>query len=110
MLIDHNKLIHFGPDFPTFISHNKPSAPDIILSNNKTYHNINITQGLTTPSDHLPILINITSHALQTPTPTTYSMKKANWEEFQNNIPNRTNNINTNAHMTQHTLDTSIQQ
>lgn len=37
MLIDNNKLIHLGPDFPTFISHNSHTNSDIILCNNKIY-------------------------------------------------------------------------
>ena len=78
MLIDHNKLKHLDTDFPTFISYNTTSTPDIILSNNKAYHNIEITQEPTTLSDHLPILINITSHPIRTPTPPTYLTKKAN--------------------------------
>ena len=58
MMTGFNKLKHSGPDFPTFFSHNPSSTPDIILANNKTYHNKQITPGSITPSHHIPILIN----------------------------------------------------
>ena len=45
MMIDNNKLKHIGPDFPTFYSYNTSTTPDIILTNNKTYHNLQIHPG-----------------------------------------------------------------
>ncbi len=46
MFINTNKLIHLGPNFPTYISHNSQTTPDIIiLTNQHTHHNYTITQG-----------------------------------------------------------------
>ena len=54
------KLIHLGPTFNTFHNVQGSSTPDIVLANNKTYHNINITQGPLTSSDHTPIILTVT--------------------------------------------------
>ena len=108
MLIDRNKLVHIGPNFPTFYSHNSNSTPDIILTNNNTYHNINITQGPTTPSDHLPIIIKLTAQATHTVTTPVYNTNKANWDKFKTQIERTNSNINTNQNMTQNALDENI--
>ncbi len=60
-------------------------------------------QGPTTPSHHLPVLINITSHPVTTPTPPTHLINKANWEEFLKYTVHRTSNINGDPH-TIHTI------
>ena len=54
-------LIHHGPNFPTFHSHHAQSTPDIVLSNNKIIHNLTLTQGPITLSDHTPIIMTLTT-------------------------------------------------
>ena len=110
MMLDNNKLKHIGPDFPTFLSHNASTTPDIILSNNKTYHNIQIQPGPITPSDHIPILIKITSHPIKIDTPPTYITNKTNWESFISKVLNLTKNINTDTKMNQQNLDNSLKE
>ncbi len=110
MLININKLTHIGPDFPTFISHNSRSTPDIILTNNKTYHNIDIQTGPTTSSDHLPIIIKITAKPVKIETSPTYSLKKTNWEEFKITTQHKTRNINVDPYMDQQTLENSLKE
>ena len=110
MLLDNNKLKHIGPDFPTFLSHNAATTPDIVLSNNKTYHNIQIQPGPITPSDHIPILIKITSQPIKIDTPPTYIMNKTNWELFSRKIQDQTINISTDPNMSQQNLDKSLKE
>ena len=110
MLLDRNKLVHIGPDFPTYMSHNSTSTPDIILTNNKTYHNIKITQGPITPSDHLPILINLTAQSIKIPTTPTYALKKADWEKFKDTVELTNRSIDTNQYMSQNSLDKAIEE
>ena len=105
MLIDNNKLKHIGPDFPTFLSHNASTSPDIVLTNNRTYHNIQIKPGPITPSDHIPILIKITSQPIQIDTPPTYIINKTNWDLFNREVQNKTRNINTDPYMNQQNLE-----
>lgn len=66
-LTNNGTLKHIGPQFPTFISHNAATTPDIILTNSRTYHNTHITQGALTASDHLPIILTISAKPILTP-------------------------------------------
>ena len=108
MMIDNNKLKHIGPDFPTFYSYNTSTTPDIILTNNKTYHNLQIHPGPLTPSDHIPLLIKITSQPIKIDTPPIYILKNTNWETFSREVQSKTRSINTDPYMNQQTLDKSL--
>ena len=44
-LINRGHIQHLGPQFPTFINHRSATKPDIILSNNKTYHHYHLSPG-----------------------------------------------------------------
>lgn len=109
-LIDNKKLNYQGPHFHTFFSSNNTSTPDIILTNNKTYHNMEIKPGPTTSSDHIPILIKITTHAIKTTTAPIPNYNAANWEMFTRDTEDAHKNINTNPYMTTQQLNTSLQQ
>ena len=108
-LIDNNKLKHIGPDFSTFLSHNASTTPDIVLTNNKTYHNIQIQPGPITLSDHIPILIKITSQPIKIDTPPTYIINKTNRDLFSREVQNKTRNINTDPYMNQQNLEKSLE-
>ena len=41
-LIDREPAIYLGSQFPTFITHRSATTPDIILANNKIFHNMHI--------------------------------------------------------------------
>ena len=88
MLIDNNKLKHLGPDFPTLITQNTNTTPDIILSNTKTYHNHIIEAGPVTISDHLPLILTITAKAIKIPSTPKFNYSKANWEKFKDSVQN----------------------
>ncbi len=101
-LILQGSVIHHGPDFPTFYGHRSRTTPDLVLSNNKVHHNITITPGPLTESDHLPIIMTITDKAIMKNIPPILKMKGAQWdtfkEEINSNIANITvgDNINKN--------------
>lgn len=82
-LIDRNHVRHEGPDFPTYITNARKTAPDIILTNNSTYHNTIAEIGPATPSDHIPILYKISTNPLMIPIPPRPAFKKADWEEYK---------------------------
>ena len=107
MFIDNNELAHIGPNFPTFYSYKSATTPDIILANNKTFHNLEITPGPVTPSDHIPILIKITSKAVKIPTATGLNTNKTNWEKYKEEINNKLYIIHTHHNMTPVELDTA---
>lgn len=60
-LMQNRLMQHIGPHFPTFYTQRRGTNPDIVLTNFKTHHNINITQGPLTTSDHIPIIITLSA-------------------------------------------------
>lgn len=82
----NNKLIHLGPEFATYIGANTATTPDLILANNKIYHNHKIELGPLTSSDHLPIIFNITCKALTEPCPIRLLTGNTNWDLFRRTV------------------------
>lgn len=101
-MIRHRTLHHIGPHFPTYYAHNAATTPDIILTNYRTYHNIHITQGPLTSSDHIPILLKISTAPIQAPISPRPCFAKANWEKFQTHI---SQNMQDNSSIEQATLE-----
>lgn len=85
-LIQNRTIRHIGPQFPTYIARNITSTPDIILSNNQTYHNMHITQGPLTTSDHIPIIFELSVNPILIPSPLRPKFKQANWDSFKEEI------------------------
>ena len=82
-LINSDKCRHLGPTFPTYISHNSTTSPDIVLSNNKTFHNIGLRPGPMTSSDHIPIIATITCKPIAIPIKPRLQFSKANWDLYK---------------------------
>ncbi|MPC98782.1 hypothetical protein E2C01_094164 [Portunus trituberculatus] len=85
-MIDNNTLKHLGPAFSTFYSSTTRTTPDIILGNKHIYHNITIKPGPDSPSDHICIIVSITSKAIRIPVPPKYNYHLADWDSFQTSI------------------------
>lgn len=73
-----------GPNFPTFIDHSVLTAPGVILTNGKTYHNTHFSQGPLMSCDHLPILFTISTTPIVVPYPQRMDTKRANWKQYKN--------------------------
>lgn len=82
-MINSGKLKHQEPAFATYITNTAQSTPDIILTNNKIYHNHIIETGTITPSDSIPIILTITATAIEAQVSTKYNLRKADWEHFK---------------------------
>ena len=104
MLINKNKPTHRGPNFPTFISHNAQTTPDIRLANQHTHHNYTVTQGPTTASDHLAVLFKITTFPITTPITPRPHYSKADWDALKIQVDNNITVINSN-HLTKGEID-----
>lgn len=81
--LNNNKLVHLGPNFPTFLSHNSATAPDLVLSNDRTYHNTKIETGPLTSSDHIPVIMTITARVITEPRKNKLVYKRADWNKFR---------------------------
>ena len=74
-LIDRNIAKHLGPDFPTLIGRN--GKPDIVLSNRHNFLNMVIEAGSITSSDHLPLIIRISTKPILKEKQSSLNYKKA---------------------------------
>lgn len=83
ILMEQNKCLCLGPNFPTFISHNSATNPDIVLSNRAVFHNIHLKPGPITPSDHIPIIAIISANPIQIPIKPRKSFHNADWTAYQ---------------------------
>ena len=102
-------LIHLGPDFTTWHSRNCSTTPDIVLGNNKIFHNLTIDPGPLTESDHLPLIITITSKAITNPILPRHNIKKANWETFETSVDEQMNDIVTADNMNTEDVDRELE-
>ena len=85
-LINNNKCKLAGPTFPTLIRHNSATSPDIVLTNNRDYHNLHLRPGPMTPSDHIPIIATINSNPIQIPIKPRPQTAKANWTSYKQEL------------------------
>ena len=61
-LINKNLVTHWGPEFSTLVR--REGKPDIILSNKKAFLNMAIEKGKITTSDHLPVIVILSTKAI----------------------------------------------
>lgn len=91
-VIDHmirqGSTVHIGPLFKTFITPRACGNPDIVLSNDRLRHNIHLSPGPLTTSDHVPVIIKISTSPIQIPAVPKLNYKSANWENFTNDLLN----------------------
>ena len=85
-LIDRDVIKHLGPTFPTRIDHRTSRTPDIVIANNRAFHNIHLAQGPPTPSDHLPIIATISAYPIMIPIKPRKQFAKANWSNYEEEL------------------------
>ena len=84
MAIFNAKRLHYmGPDFETFYSPNGRGRPDLVFGNRAAlpYHS-HCRPGLNVGSDHIPVVITITTNLIQVPEKIHYDFARADWEGF----------------------------
>lgn len=81
--INAGTALHTGPNFPTFIRHNCATSPDIIITNNRAHHHTFSQPGPLTPSDHIPIILTISTSPIRIPTARRPNYRQADWELFR---------------------------
>lgn len=103
-LLHNGSLIHLGPNFPTNLSRNSRTTPDLILCNNKAFHNININSGPVTLSD----LNN--NNKSDNKTNSSKSLEDANCENFQQEIRNSCHRVTSEEHIGKDEIDNILKQ
>jgi len=106
-LIESDKCRHIGPNFPTFITHRSTTTPDIVLTNNRTYHNYHLQPGPITPSDHIPIILNISAQPIRIPIKPRKSFHYANWTQYKADLSQHP--IPNNSHPTLADIDRHLE-
>ena len=85
-LIQRDIITHIGPHFPTFIRTNCATTPDIAITNKVTFHNILLTPGPVSASDHIPVIAKITANPIQIPIKPRPHFTRADWESYKNEL------------------------
>ena len=88
--IDQGLTIYQGPDFPTYMTHNSATTPDIALSSPNFPFNLHLRAGPSTPSDHIPVIATVSIQPVQIPIRPRSQPHRADWDKFKNLISNRT--------------------
>ena len=83
-LINRNIVSHLGPDFPTLVATN--TKPDVVLGNRHAFYNIAITEGEITTSDHLPIIVRLSTKAIIKDFVKRNNFKNADWDKYKSII------------------------
>ncbi len=105
--MNQGKLIHLGPHFPTFIRHGSATNPDKVFTNKHCYHNTLIEPGNVTSSDHIPIILKISSRPFYTKQHETYQYNKADWQYFRDTLDINTQ-VNTLNNSTPEQIEEEI--
>lgn len=107
-LIVRRKCTHIGPNFPTFLSHNTATKPDIVLANTHAFLNVHLKPGPITPSDHIPIIATFSANPIQIPIKHRLHFHKANWDTYKHELRNV--QVPNNPTATQDEIDNYLQQ
>ena len=85
-LIDRKNLKVLGPTFPTRTDHRSSSILDIVLANEHTFYNYHISPGPHTSSDHIPVILKISSNIIWIPIKKRKQYTKADWDSYENHL------------------------
>ena len=97
-LIDRDKIKLMGPDFRTFIHRN--GKPDLIFSNKLAFLNFAIIRGNLTSSDHLPVILKLSTKPIAKEGTERFKFVNVNWELFKEKIEEKIENENVNNNLT----------
>ena len=109
-LINRNLITHLGPEFKTWISPIGSGTPDIVLANQHAHYNIAIKQGPLTSSDHLPVIIKLSTKPILISGNKRYKIEEADWAKFKKEIQGKVNTITTQEEIGKAQIDKMIEQ
>ena len=97
-LIERDKIKLMGPDFRTFIHRN--GKPDLIFSNKLAFLNFAILRGKLTSSDHLPVVLKLSTNPIAKAGTERFKFTNANLGLFKEKIEEKIENENVNNNLT----------
>lgn len=108
-LVRNGSFTVLGPQFPTYLDRRSSTAPDIVLGNKNTIHNITIYPGPLTESDHIPLVITLTTKAVTNIIPPRPNLTKAKWTLFANVVVEEIRNVDLMEHLATTDIDNVIE-
>ena len=72
-----------GPDFPTYYGPLSATSPDIVLTNANNHLYTYISPGPLTTSDHIPLILDISTSPIVIPKPKSFSFHRTDWDAFR---------------------------
>ena len=81
------RLRFLGPDFPTTFTYAGTGRPDLIFSNRQSllFHH-HVSHGPPCGSDHIPLILKISSNPITIPSPPRFDFNSADWDNFQTTL------------------------
>ena len=86
-LINRNVITHIGPDFNTLTT--KKGRPDIILVNRYNIFNTATYEGEITTSDHIPLVMKISTRPIVKNLIKRKDYRRADWEGYRDSLENK---------------------
>lgn len=81
--IEQHKAVHQPTTFPTYITANCQTRPDLIFTNTRFHYTLSTQQGRQNPSDHMPIHMQVDATPDTITIPPRRSFPKADWNSFR---------------------------
>ena len=72
-----------GPDFNTLVSRHIRGHPDILLGNRNAVFYYRMYEGIITTSDHIPVILELSTQPFLIQTQPRLRMNKTNWDHFR---------------------------
>ncbi len=107
-LINLGKIIHLVPHFPTLLSHNSRTTPEKFFVSKHHYLNISCEPGEITTSDHLPVIIKLSTTPFLLEKQKVYKKNNADWELFQNKLNTQINLTNLDGNTIKQLEEASV--
>ena len=85
-LIRNNICKHLGPNFNTLINRLAKGRPDIVLSNRVANLYNRIYEGNLTSSDHILVIVELSTQPIMVQCPPKWNLKKTNWAQFNERV------------------------
>ena len=86
-ILTRKRLRFLGPDFPTCFTGNGTGRPDLAIANRQSMHlHHHLSPGKLCGSDHIPLILRISTNPIAIPSPPHFSYKHADWDAFRDSL------------------------
>jgi len=86
-ILDRKRLRFLGPDFHTCFTHNGTGRPDLAFTNRQSTHlHHHLSPGQLCGSDHIPLIIRISTNPIAIPSPPLFNYTRVDWDAFRETL------------------------